>query len=385
MSPNSREFKDLQAILDSIPSHPESASESKMSDNHVTEDTRLSSNPKTFGQVWPDIRTLPDYIPKRAPGILLIAYLNSYSPGTFVHLIRCTTAAQDEVKDRYTSILTNSRNRVTTCYWSNDCHGREKPDINGQYPGGARMNRKKGDSRYKCVDLGCALDNDYRNAVAQTQEQVESCNLRHWLNVSGSSVPNAEDDIESSHYDSDDSSLSKDGNHQKELELASDQLVSAFHIEGSNTRPIASIGRTPLDFDDRQFYVTHGTQGLTRLAREIVAREISVARAGPLGDMRLEQAVDETLEILLSIPFSILRSLIRGSLPADKVCNLIFMLWGSVTDHCLVVRCRGRVPYQKLPDQRFSACNIPAIDEHSPRNKPFSTTVPKGCRHASFI
>lgn len=158
LSPNSQAYKDLQAILDSIPSHPESTRKSKMSDDYVTDNTRLSSNPKTLGQLWPDIRTLPDYIPKRAPAILLVAYLNSYAPGTFVHLVRCTTAAQDDIKDSHRSNLTNCRNRVTTYYWANDCSGREQPDRKGNYLGGARNNRKKGDNRYRGVDLACALD-----------------------------------------------------------------------------------------------------------------------------------------------------------------------------------------------------------------------------------
>lgn len=41
----------------------------------------------------------------------------------------------------------NIRNRVTAYYWSNEWNirGRENPDRDGNYPGGARFNLRKGD------------------------------------------------------------------------------------------------------------------------------------------------------------------------------------------------------------------------------------------------
>ena len=115
-------------------------------------------------------------------------------------------------------------------------------------------------------------------------------------------------------------------NHQGESELASDQIDPVLEIEIFNTRPIAIIDRMPLNFDDRQFYVPQCIQSVAHLAREIVAKGASRARPGPFVDMNLEQAMDEALEILLSMPFPILRSLTKGSLPANKVFNLLFML-----------------------------------------------------------
>lgn len=148
------------------------------------------------------------------------------------------------------------------------------------------------------MDLNCALDDDYRNAVAQTQEQVGSCNLRHWLNVLGfpssSFVSNAEDDNHQEEPElADDLSFLKNDNHQEQSELASDQIDSVLDIESPNTRSTVIIDRTPLNFDDRQSYVTHSTEGVTRLAENIVEREIRQKSIQGKKRKRREKPADE--------------------------------------------------------------------------------------------
>lgn len=116
------------------------------------------------------------------------------------------------------------------------------------------------------------------------------------------------------YYSSDDASSSAGGNHQQEPELASDEVDPAMNTESGNTRSIATIDRTPLDFDDREYYVTHATKSITRLAKNAVTRELSRARSGPFVDMEVTEALDETIEILVTTPVPILRALIRSSL-----------------------------------------------------------------------
>ena len=99
------EYRTLQALLDSIPSHSKSFDKCITGEDVDTHGMHISRNPATLSEEYANIPTLPDHTPWKASAIVFVAYFNSHAPGDISYMYHTGSRYFMENIDSSTEII----------------------------------------------------------------------------------------------------------------------------------------------------------------------------------------------------------------------------------------------------------------------------------------